>query len=100
MNHGLTDSQYQYMAIMHSSANQQMISTTKALINSNNPNILIQKYISSDLQLGKLKENFLATQAFANPVWVCESLSILIQLYTSENDLTTNGQVGCYRHKF
>ena len=24
------------------------------------------KYISSDLQLGKLKENFLATQAFAN----------------------------------
>ena len=24
-------------------------------------------YISSDLQLGKLKENFLATQAFANP---------------------------------
>ena len=25
------------------------------------------KYMSSDLQLGKLKENFLATQAFANP---------------------------------
>ena len=25
------------------------------------------KYISSDLQLGKLKENVLATQAFANP---------------------------------
>ena len=24
------------------------------------------KYMSSDLQLGKLKENFLATQAFAN----------------------------------
>ena len=36
-----------------------MISTAKALINSNNPNILIQ-------------------------------------LYTSENDLTTNGHVRCY----
>ena len=41
----------------------QMISTAKVLINSNNPNILIQ-------------------------------------LYTSENDFTTNGQVRCYRHKF
>ena len=38
-------------------------------------------YISSDLQLGKLKENFLATQGFdsrlglRNIFWVCESLS-------------------------
>ena len=30
------------------------------------------KYISSDLQLGKLKENFLATQAFANPENISE----------------------------
>ena len=30
------------------------------------------RYISSDLQLGKLKENFLATQAFANPENISE----------------------------
>ena len=30
------------------------------------------KYISSDLQLGKLKENVLATQAFANPENISE----------------------------
>ena len=29
-------------------------------------------YVSSDLQLGKLKENFLATQAFANPENISE----------------------------
>ena len=30
------------------------------------------KHISSDLQLGKLKENLLATQAFANPENISE----------------------------
>ena len=30
------------------------------------------KYVSSDLQLGKLKENLLATQAFANPENISE----------------------------
>ena len=30
------------------------------------------KYVSSDLQLGKLKENVLATQAFANPENISE----------------------------
>ena len=36
-------------------------------------NLLVDIYISSDLQLGKLKENFLATQAFANPENISES---------------------------
>ena len=33
---------------------------------------MVDIYISSDLQLGKLKENFLATQAFANPEIISE----------------------------
>ena len=33
---------------------------------------IISKYMSSDLQLSKLKENFLATQAFANPENISE----------------------------
>ena len=56
---GLTVSVYTWQSCIRA----QMISTAKALINSNNPNILIQ-------------------------------------LYKSENYLTRNGQVRCYRHKF
>ena len=33
------------------------------------------KYISSDLQLGKLNENFLAAQTFANPETIYEHQS-------------------------
>ena len=55
----ITDSQTHSIITWQSCIRAQMISTDKALINSNNPNILIQ-------------------------------------LYKSENYLTTNGQVRCY----
>ena len=42
------------------------------------------KYISSDLQLGKLKENFLATQAFANPENISEPQKYLLGAWGSE----------------
>ena len=59
----ITDSKTHSISTWQLGIRAQMISTDKALINSNNPNILIQ-------------------------------------LYKSENYLTTNGQVRCYRHKF
>ena len=38
---------------------------------------ILKDCISSDLQLDKLKENFLATQAFANPEIITEPLTAM-----------------------